>query len=43
MFASRAEMQDLKDLIKSLADSVEDMTTEVKLMRREIDELRASR
>jgi hypothetical protein len=43
MFASRAEVQDLKDLIKSLADSVEDMTTEVKLMRREIDELRASR
>jgi hypothetical protein len=41
MFASGAEMQDLKELIKSLAASVEDLTTEVKLMRREIDELRA--
>jgi len=40
MFASRAEQEDLKQLVKSLAQSVEDLTTEVKLMRREIDELK---
>lgn len=40
MFASRAEMEDLKQLIKSLSHSVEDLTTEVKLMRKELDELK---
>jgi hypothetical protein len=40
MFASSADVSDIKKLVKSLAQSVEDLTTEVKLMRREIDELK---
>jgi hypothetical protein len=40
MFASSADMADLKQLVKSLSLSVEDLTTEVKLMRREIDEIK---
>lgn len=40
MFASRSEIDELKQLVRSLAQSVEDVTTEVKLMRREIDELK---
>jgi len=43
MFASRAEVEDLKQLIKSLAHSVEDLSTEVKLLRREIDELKGEK
>lgn len=41
MFASSADIADIKELVKSLAQSVEDLTTEVKLMRREIDEIKS--
>jgi len=40
MFASSADIDNMKQLVKSLAQSVEDLTTEVKLMRREIDEIK---
>ena len=40
MFASRADIDDMKQLVKSLSQSVEDLTTEVKLMRRELDDLK---
>jgi len=40
MFASRAEIETLKDMVKSLAHSVEDVTTEVKILRNEVEELR---
>jgi hypothetical protein len=43
MFASRADIDDMKQLVKSLSQSVEDLTTEVKLMRREIDEIKGLR
>lgn len=40
MFASRAEIETLKDMVKSLARSVEDVTTEIKILRNEVEELR---
>lgn len=40
MFVSRAELEDLKQFVKSLARTVEDLSTEVKVMRRELDELK---
>ena len=40
MFASRAEIETLKDMVKSLARSVEDVTTEVKILRREVEEMK---
>jgi len=40
MFASSGDVNDMKQLVKSLSRSVEDLTAEVKLMRREIDELK---
>jgi archaellum component FlaC len=40
MFASRAEVENLKDMVKSMSRSVEDLTTEVKLLREEVERLR---
>gem|GEM_PF-4629720 len=40
MFASSGDVDDIKQLVKSLSHSVEDLTTEVKLMRRELDEMK---
>ncbi len=40
MFSSRAEIETLKDMVKSLARSVEDVTTEIKILRNEVEELR---
>ena len=37
MFASRAEVENLKDMVKSLSKSVEDLSTEVKLLREELE------
>ncbi len=42
MFASRAEVQDLKDLVKSMNQTVEDLSVEIKLLRQEVEQLRAS-
>jgi len=40
MFASRGEIETLKDMVKSLARSVEDVTTEIKILRNEVEELK---
>jgi cell division protein FtsB len=40
MFAKSADVEEIKDLVKSLSRSVEELTTEVELLKREVKELK---